>query len=156
MTINIPLLTDVMVHIRRHPESWDQDNWGRAPKGCGTTHCIAGWTAQLSGEQILWAPCPAGLYALDVRLPHGEVRTIGRYAMEKLGLTRDQAQALFHSTNVGAWSTLEVITKGEITLWKIDEIIAEQDAARHRKDDPVKTDDEQSEDKDLARELVAV
>lgn len=44
---NAALAYQVLDHIDAHPESWDQKRWW-----CGTSGCFAGWTVELSGEQI--------------------------------------------------------------------------------------------------------
>lgn len=57
MTEEKPYNTDLMLavreQIREHPEQHDQAYWAQK-KDCGTTLCIAGWAAVLSGRQVEW------------------------------------------------------------------------------------------------------
>lgn len=45
---NWPLLTEAIEYIIDHPTEYSQSSWR-----CGSTRCVAGWIAQLSGGQ--WA-----------------------------------------------------------------------------------------------------
>ena len=45
--MNIELLDAALAYIDEHPEEWDQSTWD-----CGTTACIAGHMARLSGEYL--------------------------------------------------------------------------------------------------------
>ncbi|WP_055566013.1 hypothetical protein [Streptomyces atriruber] len=53
MTINVDLLLEIREQITSHPETHDQEQWGKRT-GCGTTHCIAGWAAVLTGAALAW------------------------------------------------------------------------------------------------------
>jgi hypothetical protein len=44
MHMNYENFNAVLTHIERHPEQWDQKNW------CGTSCCIAGHAAHMSGN----------------------------------------------------------------------------------------------------------
>ena len=48
MTLNKDLLERVAQQIEAHPETFDMQDWD-----CGTTACIAGWAARLSGKSML-------------------------------------------------------------------------------------------------------
>jgi hypothetical protein len=49
----VDLMLAVREHIQANPESHDQAYWAQR-KGCGTTYCIAGWAALLSGHRAEW------------------------------------------------------------------------------------------------------
>lgn len=144
MTINIPLLTKVMTHIRRNPEQHDQGFWGVQQPHCGTVHCLAGWTAALTGARLKWRTLETltGTTASYVTLEDGRKQSIPAYAAEKLTLNSAEEGFLFFATNELLWLRVAALTDGKVTREKIDEIIAEQDAARHRKEDEKKTDEE--------------
>lgn len=46
---NWPLLMLAIEFIAAHPEKYDQGNWR-----CGSTRCVAGWIAELSGAEWQW------------------------------------------------------------------------------------------------------
>ena len=44
--MNYERLAKIVKHIKKHPETWDQQNWH-----CGTTHCVAGH-AQINAGHV--------------------------------------------------------------------------------------------------------
>lgn len=104
---NVDLMLAVREQITSHPETHDQDSWGRRGPECGTTHCIAGWAAVLSGRSLEWNE---GGYANTT-----EGVDVGRAAEVLLGLNGNEAWALFHSLdNSDALAKLdELIEKGK-------------------------------------------
>lgn len=103
---NMARLYQVSRAIRRYPRNSNQSRWhatgdaiesaetvvkaddGQHP-ACGTTLCAAGWTS------FLFAPEGSVLRADEVVLPDGTKREIEDFAIDALGLTRSQSQALF-------------------------------------------------------------
>lgn len=87
---------------------WQQDYWLTAvdedgdrtepTNECRTAGCLAGWRAMLDGAKPLWDSYVEGRSHL-VRLPEGEPVTVENHAKERLGLTSDQASALFNEHN---------------------------------------------------------
>ncbi len=45
------LVVAAMAQIEMHPETWDQATWKNDAGDCGTTYCLAGWMAQLDGQE---------------------------------------------------------------------------------------------------------
>lgn len=100
-TLNVKLLRRVLAHIEADPEHWAQDGWAQRAPECGTKHCFAGWAVALERPEaeFLWVRKAAGYHsegADGVRLPDGEVRSIGQLAMELLGLDAAQSSDLFY------------------------------------------------------------
>lgn len=92
--LNIPLLRKVMEHIEAHPDEWDQEAWAaRTP--CGTTYCFAGIAVVMSGHDLMWTPgyMKSHWVEQDVSTTRGE--HIQEVAMRELGLSLDQASAIF-------------------------------------------------------------
>ncbi|WP_051819243.1 hypothetical protein [Streptomyces sp. NRRL S-920] len=109
MTINTDLLLAIREQITSHPEAHDQREWGVRTE-CGTTHCIAGWAAVLTGATIDWRGSEGGhrVYLVDDEDP--EV-----YAAGMLGLDHDEAHSLFYERdNAAALRRLDIlIEKGK-------------------------------------------
>lgn len=78
------------------PSHWDQGNWIVWGTDCGTACCIAGKVALEDGGQPLDR---SGALSEFVILMDGEVTEIDAHAERVLGLTRDQASALFEGDN---------------------------------------------------------
>lgn len=87
--MNIELAKVVLKQITTHPEEhhqhyWECDWWPELPNSvnpngfCGTTRCIAGWTAYFAGEPQDWSN------------PEGQGARL-------LGLKSDVAYDLFHT-----------------------------------------------------------
>ena len=45
------LVVAAMGQIEMRPETWDQASWKNDAGDCGTTYCLAGWMAQIDGQQ---------------------------------------------------------------------------------------------------------
>lgn len=88
---NTDLMLAIREHIRANPEQHDQNNWG-SRTACGTTHCIAGWAAALSGAVMSWEVWCDRLRMTGV---NGVLGGTPRYAAQALGLTRPEWEALF-------------------------------------------------------------
>ncbi|MFI6215670.1 hypothetical protein ACIBCD_27070 [Nocardia brasiliensis] len=90
----LALARRVSEHVHAHPEQHDQTIFYREDAGsCGTAGCIAGWTAVFDGAQPIFAELGSCL-ANEVSTPGGD-RLIDDYARKALGLTIDEARALF-------------------------------------------------------------
>lgn len=87
---NVDLMVKIREQITKHPETHDQETWGRKTE-CGTTHCIAGWTGALSGGELEWftGDYAAILVLIDRRGPE-------YFAQKALGLTLPEADKLFY------------------------------------------------------------
>jgi hypothetical protein len=82
MALNVELMEKVRDKIRENPDRHDQNSWAvRMP--CGTTYCIAGWTAVLSGATIDWDSDEEHAYADTV---NNGAEAICEYAQDQLGL----------------------------------------------------------------------
>lgn len=106
-TPNVPLLRKTLEHIEHHPKEWNQAEWR-----CGSGMCFAGWACTFDGGQ--WAfdaanPGVQGVQDLLIAEPEDAafawtvadrsvVHTEER-AIRVLGLTDDQADALFAGSN---------------------------------------------------------
>ena len=117
---NYPLLWEVLEHVIRYPELYNQGHW-RELGQCGTIRCIAGWAAYLGGysdvtcnlpdishreplvlspEQVVMEVEDAALTALDVDDSNG-MRAIVAESLfsgyltfdDVLGAVRDFARA---------------------------------------------------------------
>lgn len=116
MKRNIELLTRVRDHIVAHPESHDQNWWGRLGEGatvlevdnglfvvepsCGTAACVAGWACLLNGDK----PAVSKYYLPDgpdyvaysqVQSKSGKYHHIKVRARKLLGISRYEADVLF-------------------------------------------------------------
>lgn len=121
-TINWGLLDSVMDHIAANKEKYDQKEWFHffGDGLCNTTYCVAGWTAVLAGaeqptkisnkfaQSLAWfihRDSGKALYveddqSYDQSCTKEEYEARGylpvwKYAQEKLGLSRQQANYLF-------------------------------------------------------------
>jgi len=100
--LNVDLMLAVRDQVTMHPETHDQFMWARKTE-CGTTYCIAGWAAVLSGQQLLWERADKGAYeeAFWIQAtPSAEPaarRFISGFARDALGLTPYEAAKLFAS-----------------------------------------------------------
>ena len=93
------------------PNRWINDDGDKfITVSCPTAACVAGWAASLSGGMMLVDEENAtyrtggSVEAHDV-LVKGEVRNISSFARERLGLTANEADALFD----GEWSNEETV-----------------------------------------------
>jgi hypothetical protein len=127
--VNTPLLRKALEHITAHPEEWKQSFWAsndlregplRRPAidSCGTAYCLAGHAVLLAGYEFVWeSPDMAANVALPGELAADAVFA-GHKAQELLGLTRYEAERLFHSDNSLAdlWAMSNAITHGDIEI----------------------------------------
>lgn len=86
--MDIPFFQKVMDHVAVHPEEFDMSVWVRRDH-CGTTACLAGTVALLSGAELNFRL----LGNEAARLTSGEC--VDDYAQRVLGLTDDEAFHLF-------------------------------------------------------------
>lgn len=94
-------LTDSTCRVLREDAIWK----------CGTTACLAGWTAMSHG----WRPVTnSGTHMYR----DGEFNTAFHVGQEILGLDRSQAHALFSGTRDlrGLWREANIMTNGEIEI----------------------------------------
>lgn len=101
---DLGLLEGALIHIKEHPEEWNQGYWGLTTM-CGTTFCLAGHVAILAGAEApknistldFWKVNPDGsLYLCGPDDWSSEAMHVSLYAREALGLTQEQAEALFN------------------------------------------------------------
>lgn len=99
ITPNAPLLRRTLEHIKANPQQHDQTVW-RTTTACGTVACYAGWAAELAGGEWI------GGGDLLVAVPEDDGKEVffdaidaAARAQRILGLTEDQADALFYSEN---------------------------------------------------------
>lgn len=125
---NIELLDEIIAAIKAHPENWDQSYWASAKHDgtfaqrfsdgqnpelsltpeCGTSFCIAGWVAVLTGAKIVWDLDDEkrySLYGYRVIIDN-DTETIAEYARKALELDLEQSYMLFYG-----FYTLEKIVK---------------------------------------------
>ena len=111
----LPTISDRFVESN---EAW---SYTYIPVSCPTAACVAGWAATLSGGKMLVneqeLDYDRGYAEASQVLIDGQVHHISTYARKALGLTMDEADALFD----GNWSNEE-------TLDNLDDIIR---AAKH-------------------------
>lgn len=118
--VNVPELRKQLEFITSNREMWDQATWIDVPIevqsleeanlwNCGTTGCLAGWTAVANG----WRP--TSNFAFTV-IKGNRVMSVAGAAAEILDLTSKQADLLFHGglSLEMLWCVAEVITDGEI------------------------------------------
>lgn len=97
MRRNVELLERTMLHILDHPEKHDQSIW---VSECGTAGCLAGWACLLSGWTVGFVDNILAREKATVLSPHdGYAYSLPWVAAELLGLTGDEAAALFHPEN---------------------------------------------------------
>lgn len=150
--VNVPLFTEVMLTVFENDHQWNQHRWG-TKNSCGTTACIAGHTAIISsampykqGEtvKVHWMSSDRG-GDMDYVEVDGCALSVQAFAAEALGLEWANAADLFHTmSKAEVWEYVESITHGKVTLDKI-RMLSE---AKHRSDDPKRTDDEESDGRD--------
>lgn len=107
--MNIELAERVRGLIRKYPERHDQETWASEGdlnpiKHCGTSACIAGWVAAAKG------------FTLNDLTEAGH--DVEYFARDALGITSEQANALFYNFN------------NREALGYFDELIAEAKVAR--------------------------
>lgn len=112
----LALARKVRDHIKAHPAEHDQGNWFRGgDHSCGTTACIAGWTAYFDGAELLF-----GLdgYSDMVMTESGARVAIADYAVSALGLDADAGEEdFFYDGETDALAFLDrLIADGETAL----------------------------------------
>lgn len=108
---NVPLLMATMAMIKVYPEKHDQGTW---IDPCNTTMCYAGHAASIAGATFdpliflaedVWMLDPQGVHVPEAEAYDGNFyendRTEGynfvdEFARDKLGLSRYEADYLFH------------------------------------------------------------
>lgn len=83
--VQLALAKRVSAHLHAHPEQHDQYEYYTETE-CGTTACVAGWTAILDGADPIRRSYDE----------YGRAFSISEYSQEALGLDDDEANALFH------------------------------------------------------------
>lgn len=108
--MNTDLLLEIREQITSHPGTHNQEEWGERSE-CGTTHCIAGWAAALSGAQLTWTDDTYGFS----QLYHANGEDPGTYAARLMGLdTREAWQLFYKLNNADALAELDaLIEKGK-------------------------------------------
>lgn len=101
--MNVELLEKIREQIIAHPEQHDQQLWG-FKADCGTTHCIAGWAAVLTGQEISWCEVAKGTF-MATYLKTGE--SIANHARRVMGPGINNA--LFYMDNEGARAELDAL-----------------------------------------------
>lgn len=123
--MNVELAQKVLKQVRKHPERHDQQDFIAGKNSisvtefkkpaCGTAGCLAGWASAFAAPtgtvfDPTWARLlfPGGDETADVEL----------YAREHLGLTSEQANALFYCMdNETAIKRLEYLTEHPNADW---------------------------------------
>lgn len=97
-------MVEVLDKIKANPDTFDMRFWVRRAE-CGTTYCLAGHAAILAG----WEPehLANDEDGTDVCIRDGGWRYIPNVAAEFLGLSDEQAHAIFNSTA----STVDELTQ---------------------------------------------
>lgn len=91
---NIEMLNRIIAQIKAEPKLWQQDSYA-TETACGTAFCVAGWAAALTRP----APVVRWGMAWEFKDGAGKLGDFVDVGMEVLGLTDDQADALFASNN---------------------------------------------------------
>ena len=129
---NRELAAKILEQITQNPETFDMDNWYRAPDRtapllvtedvnvCGTILCVAGWAARFTG----WNFDVVGTYGSEEGAPwinaefvskdgvQSRTRIVGE---EALGIDSNVAFLLFHSDEDSAIEALQkIVDTGEL------------------------------------------
>lgn len=129
--INVPLLRKALEHITEHPEEWRQGDWalrcdqptevtngqGECETFCGTSFCLAGHVAVMTGHEISWRQNPHATGTSNSFWVVGGDR-ISDVARDELGLTERQAESLFAGSNTldYLWRRASLYTDGAIEV----------------------------------------
>ena len=98
-TLNINLLREVLAQIVEHPETWDQKQWAKNTEprfSCGTTMCVAGHIAVMTGHQLDWKQWGPTNYEASWTTSGDYIATVAR---KELGIDAFTADRLFLGTN---------------------------------------------------------
>lgn len=108
------LARDIVIQMTHHPETVDLMSWGKTDE-CGTTACVAGWAALLSGHAKYDEHGLLGLFGTaQEEYGRSGFQSFGRHA---LGLDADLAYHLFHNTDeTHAVEILSLVAEGK-ELW---------------------------------------
>ncbi len=90
----LALAKRVRDHIKANPGQHKQQYYYRKSL-CGTTACVAGWTAVLNDADLITTRGVLGIAAADVRTKSGDTEDIWDYARDQLGLDTGEAPELF-------------------------------------------------------------
>ena len=116
----LALAKRVRNHVRARPEQHDQGHWYRRWNHCGicgTTACIAGWTAILNGAELIVEQDWIGPVAEEVRTESGDAEFIIFYAQGALGLDFPEREYLFYAAEGEAVAYLgDLIAAAETRL----------------------------------------
>ena len=103
---NAELARRVLDAIWQNPEAFDMDTWHDSvdetpldpneDPSCGTTMCVAGWTAHLTGWRV-WGSDAS---------KDGVQRDVDDVAADALGLSKTDTAVLFYST---PWRAIEIL-----------------------------------------------
>lgn len=117
MTYDVDRIRRVMKAIEAQPETFNMSDWARLTD-CGTTMCLAGHTVADEGLAFNWA-WPSVESGSTGHIADG--RRIRVVAQELLGLSDEEAQALFMSVWIQnadqLWERIEEVTKGAVTRY---------------------------------------
>ena len=124
------LAQQVLDHVEAHPENHDQGNWGKKNE-CGTTMCIAGTAALLSGsahfEQIRHPYHNNAYLRINEDIAHNyRGDTFFELGKDLLGLEAEDAFQIFYCLeNDKAKEALRYVANGKQVDWdKINEQFA--------------------------------
>ncbi len=103
-TLNDQLIDEVLENIKNPPPGfrWNQGTWYEDTEQCGTSLCFAGWAAYLTdAEFVIDSPhfIEDDSHTAEFVCPRGSHREehVSDYAQRVLGLTDDEAGAVFYS-----------------------------------------------------------
>lgn len=107
-------LTAVLDWIGEHPEQHDQRFFRKDSPSCGTTECFAGVAIHLFAPPgVKWTmdvPDGDGVLGYEITVPGmGHETSAPDYAMDLLGLTWPEREALFY--NMGGHSSLTQVVE---------------------------------------------
>lgn len=99
-TVNRELFTKIRDHIKAHPEQHDNYEWEIETEECGTARCAAGWAIYFThpGRRIRQTVGDEPAY---------RGRSFNQIGRELLGLTSDEADELFYTSNRSALEMIE-------------------------------------------------
>ncbi len=107
------LAAEIVNVIKAHPEQHFQASWGEGNE-CGTTACIAGWAAFLTGKAHYEVDSQGGMSLLT----ENGFMDFDEISAKLLELNQETADKLFfYYNNEGALKALEHIAAGEEVPW---------------------------------------
>lgn len=112
------LAAEILSAIRSDPAQHSQNIWGERTHSCGTTMCVAGWAAYLTGHAHYEGLRHPNDEEMLLLLGTTDYDFVGLGA-ELLGIDEDDASKLFYYYNdQGALRAMEHIAAGEPIPWK--------------------------------------